>query len=172
MKKCLYHFIPIFCLAGAINATLWAQPFMSVEAQGYPTGIITTAIFGMQTCQKTCYYIRAGYNYTDRKSAGKQINERGGGPGFGIGLDNTIITKNLRFGFRADLWRMKIDYRQNSSTETTRITMIQPTALLSWQLIPNIYVSASFGWEFNIRTQGEPVGEGSILLIGLGVPLF
>ncbi len=130
---------------------------------------------------------RIGYNFTDRRDWGEHENEEGGGPGFSLGIEKrSFLASNLSVNLRADLWFMDIDWRDPASgsalcgalpcpyeTGTTEITVFQPTIGLGYQLpIPGklgIKPSLSFGYEINVETKGEDVGEGAILLLGLKV---
>ena len=79
-------------------------------------------------------------------------------------------------GARTDLWFNKIDWKQDPNLITevkgrTDITVFQPTVEAGyvvnlkkegWSFVPSI----AFGAEINIKTKGEPVGEGAVLLLG------
>jgi len=55
----------------------------------------------------------------------------------------------------------------------TSITVIQPTVELGYLFILgkslHMTPSIAFGWEWNAKTDGEPTGEGAILLLGISV---
>ena len=76
------------------------------------------------------------------------------------------------------MWWNSIDWRDNIDTPPeitgkTDITVIQPTLLLEdafslsdkWTLTPSIGI----GYEWNASTDGEPTGEGAILLVGVSL---
>lgn len=183
----------IICFTGVVlgimtkSANAQNAKTIGLEVQGYPAGVITTLRGGLEISPQQELSLRLGYNYTDRGDFGEHENEEGGGPGFSLGyryytgeeLDGFFL------GARANLWFLEIDWRDDLScppnatcvdsvTGTTDITVLQPTAEIgynllggrsSWMLAPVI----GFGWEFNIRTVGEDVGEGAILLGGINV---
>lgn len=151
---------------------------IGIEVQGYPAGVISTLRGGLELSRQSELSLRVGYNYTDRGDFGEHDNEEGGGPGFSIGYryytDNEL--GGLFFGARTNLWFLEIDWRDNDPARigTTDTTVLQPTAEVgynilsgrsSWMVAPVV----GFGWEFNIRTDGEEVGEGAILLGGINV---
>ena len=71
------------------------------------------------------------------------------------------------------MWFLQIDWRDDvgNRSGTTDITVLQPTAQggYRWLFGDNLTfaATAALGAEINIRTDGEAVGEGAILLIGL-----
>ena len=117
----------------------------------------------------------------EKARVNKKMSE-GGDLELALEWDQSLINHRIRVGLRTDIWRMKIKFGQNNSCSDnnpsclvfeSRVTMIQPTVLLSWRFLPKINTSVAFGWEFNISTSGRyPLGEGSILLIGLGFQIF
>ena len=56
--------------------------------------------------------------------------------------------------------------RRNIEGETD-IWVLQPTVRAGYRLMSTLDLSASLGAEINVSTDGEPVGEGAILLVGL-----
>lgn len=170
----------VLVLVGIMVVPTSAQKARTIglEAQGYPAGMITTLRGGLELSSRQELSVRLGYNITRRGDFGEHDNEEGGGPGFSVGYRYYTGDEldGLFFGVRANLWFMEIDWRDENParTGTTDITVLQPTAeagynLLggrsSWLLAPVVAV----GWEFNVHTQGEAVGEGAILLGGLNV---
>ena len=180
----------IVLLLGAFS-TAEAQPAKTIglESQAYPAGVITTLRGGLEITNQQELSVRVGYNYTDRGDFGVHDNEEGGGPGFSLGYRYYVENELDGFfiGARANLWFLEIDWRDTRIIcgtvppcfdevvrGTTDKTVFQPTAEIgynllsgrsSWMLAPVL----GFGWEFNVRTDGEEVGEGSILLGGLNV---
>ena len=62
----------------------------------------------------------------------------------------------------------------NEISGNTDIIVIQPTLEVGYLFLPfdsNLHISptVSFGYEVNVRTRGEPVGEGAILLLGFQI---
>lgn len=161
-----------------------AQPGFSsagAEVQAYPAGVILGVRTEWQADEHNALNLRLGYNIARRGDYGKHDNEEGGGPGFSIGYRRYLHgwLPGLFAGIRSDLWRMDIDWRDDLPAEitgTTEITVVQPTVeagydLLkpnsAWRVVPTI----SFGYEINVDTEGEPVGEGAILLGGVNIGL-
>ncbi len=168
-------------------ASVFAQNSISLNTQVYPAGIISGARFDFRMEENLTLTSGIGYNFTDRKDYGKNDNEEGGGPGFGVGfITSDFITPNLSAHIRTDLWFMDIDWEQRGiiicdpepcpgavSRGTTEITVLQPTIGLEYNIpfSENFFLkpSLSFGYEINIRTKGREVGEGAILLLGLNM---
>jgi len=61
----------------------------------------------------------------------------------------------------------------NVTEGQTSITVLQPTANIGYTIITSstfvIRPTLGFGWEWNVRTEGEPTGQGAIALIGVSV---
>lgn len=166
---------------------LFAQNSFQLETQAYPAGIIPGVRFEFNIGNNSNLTSRIGYNFTDRQDFGKNDNEKGGGPGFGIGyLKSDFISSDISVHFKTDLWFMDIDWEQKGlitcdpvacpnavSSGTTEIIVLQPTIGLDYnfQLSENLFLkpNLSFGYEINIKTKGREVGEGAILLIGLNL---
>lgn len=179
MKKLLV--IPILF----ISISSLAQRSIGIETQTYPAGIIPSIRFDVGISENLNFNSRIGYNFTDRRDWGKHDNEKGGGFGFGLGIEKTnFLTENLSLNFRTDLWFMEIDWKDTKTicgivppcfkmpiSGETNIVVLQPTLGLAYQLPISdqffLKPSLSFGYEVNVKTEGEPVGEGAILLIGV-----
>jgi len=177
------------CMGIWANAHGQRAKTIGLESQAYPAGVITTLRGGLEITNQQELSVRVGYNYTYRGDFGVHDNEEGGGPGFSLGYRYYVENELDGFfiGARANLWFLEIDWRDTRIMcgtippcfdevvrGTTDITVFQPTAEIgynllsgrsSWMLAPVL----GFGWEFNVRTDGEEVGEGSILLGGLNV---
>lgn len=190
--KMKYNFITgitvILLIMMAAPATGQKARTIGLEVQGYPSGVITTLRGGLELSSRQELSVRLGYNLTRRGDFGEHDNEEGGGPGFSLGYRYYIKDELDGFflGARTNLWFMEIDWRDENRivcgigpcpgdvSGTTDIIVLQPTAEVgynliggrsSWLLAPVV----AFGWEFNIRTEGETVGEGAILLGGLNI---
>lgn len=170
-----------------IPTSLFAQNSISTEIQAYPAGIIPTVRFDYNLSITSYLTTRIGYNFTNRQDFGKNDNEEGGGPGFGLGYARTdFLTENLGLNLRTDLWFMDIDWRDTQTicgivppcddatfSGTSKIMVLQPTIGLDYNipLSEKLFLepSLSFGYEINIKTNGREVGEGAILLGGLSL---
>jgi len=144
-----------------------------IEVQQYPTGFLLGARgeFGFKAHQS--FDFRIGYNFVDHRDQGKHDNEKGGGFGFTLGYRYYFKPQNTRFflGIRSDLWFNKIDWQDDPNLSgTTDIVVLQPTIIggylflieEKWSITPTL----AFGYEINIVENGEPVGQGPILLWG------
>ena len=154
------------------------------ELQLYPAGVNVTARLSMSVANNQRLAFYAGYNESDRQDFGEHDNEKGGGAGVGAGLQHYFGPQQSGWyaGGRLDVWRLGIDWRdRRNGTDvegTTDITVLQPTARggYSWLLGDSaqngqwaIEAGLALGAEINIKTNGEDVGEGAILLGGVAV---
>ncbi len=151
---------------------------LSFEFQAYPTGLIPGLRIEKSFGTKNTLHLRLGYQFIDHRDLGVHQNEEGSGYGFTLGY-NRFLKEDFtgwHFGIRSDLWFNTIDWESSIGTAavpfgTSEITVVQPTAQLgylfkvkeSWFFTPTI----SLGFEVNVKTDGEPTGEGAILLLGV-----
>jgi len=150
----------------------------SLEFQAYPTGIIPSLRIEKGFGTRHVLLLRAGYNVVRHGDAGKHDDERGGGPGFTFGYKR-YFSGRFRGGFagvKNDFWFNEIRWKNNTGLPneyagTSRISVVQPTAEAGflfefghdWILAPAL----AFGFEINVKTKGEPTGEGAIFLAGI-----
>ena len=180
MKKAsfiIFHFL---------SQSAFGQTSLGGELQIYPAGVIPSIRFDLSLNEHLNLISRVGYNQSNRHDWGKHDSEKGGGFGGGIGFETLKVfgSEFSLFG-RTDFWWMDLDWeneeiRQFSlegrstiirpySSGSTQITVFQPTVGLNYQ-VPTLRVLSfgiSFGYEINIRTSGDPVGEGGIILVGV-----
>ncbi len=170
----LLYFISYAQAFGTEGNDTWG---IGTELQAYPAGLIPGARGELFLGPMQNVNMRIAYNVARRQDFGKHDDERGGGWGAGIGYRRYGVRDRLPFfaGIRIDWWELGIDWQQKSNaiqtSGTTRISVLQPTGEFgydwriheSWSLIATVSVGA----EINLVSQGEPVGEGAILLIGL-----
>lgn len=162
---------------------------LGIDTRAYPAGVILGVRGGVDLGSHNEINLHIGYNITRRGDFGKKDNEEGGGPGFGLSYKHYLPGKldRLFLGVRADMWFMDIDWSERREVcgtvppcieqevnGTTKITVLQPTLQAGYNLLKNssewiLTPSVSFGYEINIRTRGEEVGEGAILLGGLSI---
>lgn len=152
-----------------------------VETQVYPTGFLPGVRYEYYLSKKDAMHIRWAYQFIDHRDLGKHAHEKGNGSGFTLGYMHCFksIQKGLSIGIRNDIWWNSIDWKDNIDTPneigrgTSKITVIQPTALLEYHVdLGNGFIllpSAGFGIEWNINTKGEPTGEGAIGLLGISI---
>ncbi|MCF8238228.1 MAG: hypothetical protein K9I85_08745 [Saprospiraceae bacterium] len=172
--KVAHIYIPVMFLL-LTGSTARAQHQIGVEFQAYPAGQIASLNYGCSLGTNGALEARIGYNFIDHRDQGVQDDEKGGGFGGSIGYTYRIWNL-LRLGARADVWWNTIDWKMDPGTPleitgTTKVTVFQPTLTLdypiplgNWVLIPRI----AFGAEINVQTDGEKVGQGAILLGGVG----
>ena len=154
---------------------------LGLEVQGYPAGVIFGVRYDHALSTHFTGNLRVGYNLARRSDLGEHDDERGGGPGASLGARYYFKEQYQGFflGLRSDLWFMEIDWiteriGDEDLTGSTDITVLQPlveggyTFLLGeggWTITPKI----SLGYEINVKTRGEEVGEGAISLLGVTV---
>lgn len=149
------------------------------ELQAYPTGLIPGVRVDLNVAGKNAAYLRLGYQLIDHRDLGKHMDEKGSGLGFTLGYKRYIKSgfQGLFFGARNDIWFNKIDWEDFNiviaRSGTTKITVVQPTAEAGYLFeLGNGWIFAptlAFGFEINVKTKGEPTGEGAIVLLGLNV---
>ena len=151
---------------------------ISFELQVYPTGVIPGVRFELALDDRQAVHLRLGIQEIDHRDEGVQDDEQGEGAGFTLGYKRYLRPglTGLAFSFRTDVWFNSLDWRNNIGTpeETsgrTNVTVLQPTVELSWHrsLGSKYFVtpSAAAGFEINVDTDGEDVGEGFIFLVGV-----
>ena len=144
------------------------------EFQVYPSGGIFTARGSMQLDDNDALFGYLGYNLAERGDNGEHLREEGGGPGVGLSWRHYLgdDRSGWHFGVRTDVWLMDIDWTDPNDSGRTDIVVFQPTAQggYTWLVDDDwvIDVGASIGAEINVHTDGAPVGEGAILLLGVG----
>lgn len=153
---------------------------VSFKLDVYPTGLIPAVVVDKGISEKEFIGIRFGYNWFRHRDLGVHDDERGGGFGYTIGYKRYLKTdfKGWCFGLKSDMWWNHVDWYdigendQRISGETD-ITVLQPTieSAYVWLIKNNILITPSlaFGWEWNIRTEGEPTGQGPIVLVGIKI---
>lgn len=148
---------------------------LGIEVQLYPAGTIANLKAAWAVSTKSMLIGKVGYNMAMRQDFGKHDSEEGGGLGF-----TAAYKRYLKAGFsgwfveaRAGMWLLDIDWVDNSPSRSgnTNITVFQPTAGIGYDFKLNEHLklglNAAFGYEVNLATKGEPVGEGGISLIGI-----
>ncbi len=192
-------FTLIFGLSNSLLAqeeTKEKRPFeLDFNFQAYPAGIIPglQLEIGVGTYYKSSLGLKVGYNRARRRNWGEHEDERGGGFGGGIFYKYYLLNPNkqLYIGARTELWKMIIDWRNSGDDENlwtdddivgfTDILVFQPTLEMGYKFVipfkenshnaliinPNI----AAGWELNVISKGDDVGQGSIALIGVDLGL-
>ena len=150
------------------------------EFQAYPTGIIPGIKIERQVSAQSMVLLRLGYNAFDHRDLGVQDTETGGGFGFTLGYRRYFKDdlKGWHWSLKTDVWWNNVDWSNegtNGSTVTgeTSITVLQPTLEFGYTVLRSNGLvfgpTVAFGAEWNVRTDGEPTGEGPVLLVGIQV---
>jgi len=171
------HFL--FLLLGIIACFAQAQNTLGPKIQVYPAGYIVSAK-AAKVGRTNEWNVQTGYNFARRQDFGRHDNEEGGGPGLGIGYRKYLSSsaKGIYLGANMDVWLLRIDWRDRITTfpapafdtGTTHITVLQPTVGAGYQYLSvsglwSASAGVAFGREWNIITNGEPVGQGGISLL-------
>ena len=152
------------------------QFIASAELEAYPAGFIGNVQLSRLFSSKQFFTFHTGFNVTNRRDWGEHDDETGNGAGIGLSWRYYLkeAPAGLHLGLRSDLWFLSIDWQQNTGTSgVTDITVLQPTAQIGYTYAPPqsrwiLDATVSLGAEINIKTAGEAVGEGAILLVGVG----
>ncbi|MEM9545855.1 MAG: hypothetical protein AAGA77_07775 [Bacteroidota bacterium] len=145
---------------------------IGLETQVYPTGIIPGIRLEKYLNSSSSINLRLGYQIIDHRDLGVQDNETGSGYGGSIAYRAFLgpDQRGLSLAVRTDLWINQMDWETDSNSGTTTITVIQPTLMgeYAFRLANDFSItpSLSAGWEWNVHTDGEPTGEGPIILVG------
>jgi hypothetical protein len=150
-------------------------PVVGPELQLYPAGLIAGVRAERSVSAHGALSARLAYNLTDRRDFGEHDDESGGGPGGGLGYRWYFDESRAGWlaGLRVDLWDLEIDWQENGSSGTTDVLVLQPTAeaAYAWRVgrTMTLDLGLSLGAEINVDTDGQDVGEGAILLAGVGL---
>ena len=151
---------------------------VSFELQVYPTGVIPGVRFELALDNQQSIHIRLGVQEIRHEDFGVHDDERGDGAGFTLGYKRYFSPglTGPALSFRTDLWFNSLDWSDDVGTASERrgrtdVTVLQPTIEFSWHypLGTQFFVtpSAAAGFEINVDTDGEDVGEGFIILAGV-----
>ncbi|MFK7971854.1 MAG: hypothetical protein AB8F95_15920 [Bacteroidia bacterium] len=155
-----------------------AQLSLGLEFQAYPTGIIPGLRLATDIGDRGEANLRLGYQIIDHQDFGVQDDETGSGVGATLGYRHFFkdARKGFFAGIRTDLWFNSIDYISLLGTPaerrgTSNIVVLQPTLEGGYRFNLGEQFSLTpalgFGVEWNIATNGEPTGQGPIVLGGL-----
>lgn len=147
------------------------------EIQVYPTGIIPGIRAEKSIHKHGVGSIRLGYQIMDHQDFGIHDDEKGSGYGLTVGYKHYFqkYFTGLHLSLRTDAWYNTLDWKDNTDAGlvkgVTKILVLQPTVELGWTfpLSDNFMLVPAFaaGFEKNVYTEGEPTGEGLILLVGV-----
>lgn len=156
---------------------------IGAEFQVYPTGVLPGLRIDWALNNRSTLNLRTGLNIIRHRDLGVHEDERGLGVGFSLGYRRyfTSITQPLSrwfLGLRSDIWFNAIDWKDhigltNEVKGTSNIVVVQPTLeggylfTLGTNKQFTLAPSIAFGFEINVANDGEEVGEGAILLLGI-----
>lgn len=146
-----------------------------VELRAYPAGLVPGAVLSYQLSTQAEMAFTVGANVTDRRDWGEHENEEGSGFGGGLRYTHffTTVSSGWFAGLVTDIWRLEIDWEDDNETRSgmSNITVLQPTGRGGYRFKLNemftLDAAAALGAEINIATDGEDVGQGAILLLGV-----
>ncbi|MFY0592674.1 hypothetical protein [Roseivirga sp.] len=180
MKNLLLLFLTLItCSAFAQNDKPQSRlDAIGLETQVYPAGNMVNLKASWLSGERGRLIGKLGYNFARRKDFGKHDLEEGGGPGLAVAYRQYFNHKwsNFFIEGRASTWFLDIDWQDNSPSRmgNTDITVFQPTLAIGYDWATkndkiNFNILIGFGYEVNVITSGEGVGEGGISLLGLSV---
>jgi hypothetical protein len=147
------------------------------ELQMYPAGLIAGAHFQYALGAYDALTWRVAGNFTERGDFGEHDDESGSGFGGGIGWRHIIEDGGPGDGWvvgaRIDFWDLTIDWKDRNPTRrgSTDTLVIQPTIEggYRWDIGGGwrAQLMAGLGAEINTGVEGEDVGEGAIMLVGV-----
>ena len=182
MKK--YLFVLTILFFASFQAHSQSSKYIELETQWYPAGyqFMLSGEYGFTG--KDALHVKLGYNLALRKDFSPYNDlEEGGGFGFSLGYRHYLFgdsNNGVYAGVRTDMWWLSIDWEDataTSNTGTTKITVFQPTAEIGYlyQFSDSplaIGANAAAGYEINIITNGDPVGQGAMGLLGVRIRYF
>jgi hypothetical protein len=155
----------------------WELNDAGLEIQAYPAGLMFMAKANFNLTLKNQFTTKIGYNMARRQDFGEHDNEEGGGFGINVAFKHYFNQNYLgwNYSLRTSVWMLNIDWMNNSPSETgiTSITVLQPTIAGGYDFALNsklkIGLFIAFGYEVNIITSGQNVGQGGISLMGFSL---
>ena len=165
---------------------LWSQDAkrglhsFGLESQMYPAGLMFNLKADWPLSNKGLLVAKVGYNIAERQDFGEHDQEDGGGLGLALGYKRYLKEgmQGLYAEARMSVWFLDIDWRNNTPAAmgNTDITVLQPTIAAGYDFLLKgekiklgIFVAA--GYEVNVITSGEEVGQGGISIIGASFAL-
>jgi len=151
-----------------------------LETQMYPAGLMINARADWPLNKKGLLVAKIGYNIAERQDFGEHDQEDGGGLGLAMGYKYYFKEgfKGLYTEARLSAWFLDIDWRNNSpaAAGNTDITVLQPTLAAGYDFLlkgdkVKLGLFAAVGYEINIVTSGEEVGQGGISIIGASIAI-
>jgi len=184
--KSIFTYICLLCFAmysfdvkAQSESEFTTKSNIGVELQVYLTGTIPGLRYELPLSANSHLHLRAGYQIIDHRDLGKNDDETGTGYGFSLGYKYHLggSLEGFSLMVKNDFWWNTIDWMGTEEDPTasgvTDILVLQPTvqAEYHFMLSPNLALipSLAFGLEWNVKTEGQPTGEGPILLVGIAL---
>jgi hypothetical protein len=175
MKKSTTIFFLFISLSFCSHAQDMGYRTFDVGAQimNSPKGYSTALHLAFNAAVHNAFLLCIGYNKSDWKDKGKHELENGRGFGISLGYRYYFLVRPHGFfmGLRTDIWQSKINWSQNTYLGDSKVLAFQPTAEIGYMFLINdlffITPTISGGYQANISTTGEEVGQGFIPQFGL-----
>jgi hypothetical protein len=155
-----------------LSSVAWAGS--GLEFQAYPAGAQLDGVWTRPIGSREELLAYAGYNLARGWDWGLHADERGGGPGAGLGWRGYLHGySGLNLSLRTELWLLDIAWRDSAAlTGLTEVKVLQPSVEVGWAGRRGPYgvpeIGLSLGQEINVVTSGQAVGQGPILRGRLG----
>src|ERR1051325_2425894 len=141
MKKCTSLLIISFCFIGSTRSQDFGYKTIDVggEFQSYYRGYTTALHLAYNFPIHHGIQFKVGYNKSNWKENGEHDNEEGNGPMFSLGYRYYALVRPHGFflGAHVDYSRLTIDWRQGTTTGTSKISALQPTFELGYMFLIN-----------------------------------
>lgn len=160
------------------NSITKGTTYLGVSVQGYPAGIIPTLNLERYFSEKSSLVYRLGANITDRQDFSSENDlEEGAGFGGGIGYRRHFYLNKGKIivGFNTDVFNLWIDWQDDIGTPdersgTTSVLVLQPWLEAGYffnfkNSSSTLGITAGFGREFNVITNGDDVEQDFIASI-------
>lgn len=147
---------------------------LGVSAQLYPAGFIPTVNLEHFLASNKSLVYRVGVNIIDRQDfSTENDNEEGFGYGGSVGYRLHFPSGKNKFitSLNLDVWNTRINWQDGLTTATPTSGVTNTLVLQPWleggyfiTLTPKslLGITAGFGREINVITDGEAVGQGFI----------
>ena len=157
-----------------------ANNSVSAKWEYYPAGNIFSFRMRRGLTNHGHLYYGLGYNIARRQDFGKHELEEGSGPGLTFSYRYFLkpAFKGLFIDGNLGIWSLKINWEDDRETPqfmqgSTRIWVLQPTLGVGYQFSPknsawSFEGGIAGGIEWNVITNGSPVGQGGISILFLG----
>src|SRR5687768_7279678 len=145
------------------------------EFQWYSSGNIIGLHLAFNAMEHHSVQFRIGYNKADYKNWAEHDEEKGGGWGAGVGYRyyTNPFPHKFFIGARADLWRLEIDWKNNSpaASGVTKTWGLLPSLELGYFFWINdqafITPGIAAGYMVHLKTDGAEIGKGFTTLLGI-----